>query len=98
MEGRIGCIRFIVVVREGDAMAKRAQSGRGPKTVVRSARTGRFVKRSAAKYNPSLAVVEKVEVKEHSVKVARSTVTGRFVKRSTAKRHPKRAVVEKLKR
>jgi hypothetical protein len=79
-------------------MAKRAPSGRRPKTVVRSSRTGRFVKNSAAKFNPKATVVEKVEVKESSVEIARSASTGRFVKKSTARRHPARTVVTKVKR
>jgi hypothetical protein len=79
-------------------MSKRAHGGRSPKVVVRSAKTGRFVKKSAAKFNPSTTVVEKLEMPEHSVEVARSALTGRFVKKSTAKRHPNKTVVEKVKR
>lgn len=68
------------------------------KTVVRSAKTGRFVKASAAKSSPSTTVVEQVEVKSGDVEVARSATTGRFVKKDTARRHPDKATLQKVKR
>jgi signal recognition particle subunit SEC65 len=68
------------------------------RTVVRSAKTGRFVKRTAAKFNPSVAVADRVEVAEHSVDLARSAKTGRFVKQSYAVRNPSTTVVETIKR
>jgi hypothetical protein len=81
-------------------MAKRTASRGGrTRTIVRSAKTGRFVKRGAAKRRPRAVVVEQVKVSGNStVEIARSTKTGRFVKKSTAKRHPKATSMTRVKR
>lgn len=68
------------------------------RVVVRSAKTGRFVKKAAAKFNPSVAIADQVKVAEHSVDLARSAKTGRFVKQSYAVRNPSTTVVETIKR
>jgi signal recognition particle subunit SEC65 len=81
-------------------MAKKTASGGGrTRTVVRSAKTGRFVKKGAAKRRPKAVVVEQVKVSGNSiVEVARSTKTGRFVKKATAKRHPQTTSIARVKR
>lgn len=69
------------------------------RTIVRSSKTGRFVKQSAAKLRPDVAVVEIIAAHSKSeVELARSTRTGRFVKKATAKRNPEATVVERVKR
>lgn len=68
------------------------------RTVYRSAKSGRFVKKTAAKYNPSVTVKESIQSDKQPTEVARSASTGRFVKKSTAKRHPATTVVESVKR
>lgn len=73
-------------------MAKRTR------TVARSAKTGRFVKTTAAKFRPSTTVVEQVMVSSHSVKVARNVKTGRFVKKKALQGSSKRVVGSKIKR
>lgn len=78
-------------------MPKRAKPSR-VRTVARSAKTGRFVKKATAKRHPDTTVVERMSVSGHSVEVVRSTYSGQFVKKSTAKRHPEKTVVEKLER
>lgn len=80
------------------------------KTIVRrvgrSAKTGRFVKKSYAKKHPSTTVVESVRIGKWDDtidvgpkfrKVARSAKTGRFVKKSFADKHPSTTIVEKIK-
>lgn len=79
-------------------MTKKSGSTTRPKTVVRSAKTGRFVKASTAKRSPSTTIVEQVEVKTGAVEVARSASTGRFVKKDTARRHPTKTTIQKVKR
>lgn len=79
-------------------MARKAKASR-KKIVVRSSKTGRFVKRSAAKYAPSRVVTEDAKPKrKKTVEVTRSTVTGRFVKKSASKRHPRTTSTQKVKR
>lgn len=68
------------------------------RTRVRSAKTGRFVKKSAAKYRPSTTIVETPKKSSQTVTVVRSAKTGRFVKKSAAKYRPKTTVTVKLKR
>jgi hypothetical protein len=62
----------------------------------RSAKTGRFVKKSTAKRHPSTTLSEtnKGGGGGKAVKVHRSAKTGRFVKASTAARHPDTTVTE----
>lgn len=54
----------------------------------RSARSGRFVKRSTARHRPRTTSTERVgRGTSNKRSVHRSTVTGRFVTQSTAARH-----------
>ena len=54
----------------------------------RSARTGRFVKRSTARRRPRTTSTERVGRGTSNTRaVHRSTVTGRFVTQATAARH-----------
>lgn len=82
------------------AKVKKTSSKPRTRTVTRSAKTGRFVKSTAAKRRPSVVVVNEVKTSSSGspVEVARSTTTGRFVRKSTAKRHPTRAKKELIKR
>ncbi len=73
------------------------------RTVVRSSKTGRFVKKVAAERHPSTTVVETVvsasePSKKKLVRVVRSTKTGRFLKNSAAKRRPDVAKVDTVER
>ena len=79
-------------------MARSKGSASRSKTVVRSAKTGRFVKASSAKRSSGTTIVEKVNVASHTVDVARSAATGRFVKKATARRHPDKTSVKRVKR
>jgi hypothetical protein len=77
---------------------KEATAGR-TRTVVRSAVTGRFVKKTAAKRRPDITVLDEVSLPSNDeIEIVRSTRTGRFVKSSTAKRHPATTVKEVVKR
>jgi hypothetical protein len=60
---------------------KKANGSRG---VARSAKTGRFVKKSYAKRHPNTTVVEGVAVSQKSrvVRVVRDKTTGKFVSNS----------------
>lgn len=81
-------------------MKKRgAMSKSQGRTVVRSSKTGRFVKQSAAKLRPDVAKVEAIaNPVQLEVELVRSTRTGRFVKKATAKRNPESTVIERIKR
>ncbi len=69
------------------------------RTIVRSVKTGRFVKSSAAKRRPDVSIKETVEVSSGAeVELARSVKTGRFVKKTTAKHNPKKAVLQRVRR
>jgi hypothetical protein len=82
-------------------MAKKvgsASKGR-TRTVVRSAKTGRFLKSSAAKRRPDVSLKETVEIGSGTeVELARSAKTGRFVKKTTAKHNPKKTIVKRVRR
>jgi hypothetical protein len=82
-------------------MAKKRSptTGRRTRKVVRSAKTGRFIKSSAAKRRPDVALTETVVVNSDVVlELARSTKTGRFVKKTTAKRNPKTTTIQRVER
>lgn len=79
-------------------MSRKATSATRTKTIVRSAKTGRFVKASTAKRSSHAVKTEELTVTASSVEVARSASTGRFVKKDTARRHPDKTVVQRLKR
>ncbi len=65
------------------------------RTVNRSASTGRFVTKSAARRSPKTTVTETVGVGGSRV-VHRSAVTGRFVKQATADRHPSKTIRQEV--
>jgi hypothetical protein len=62
-----------------------------PRSVSRSAKTGRFVKPSTAARHPRTTVTQTVGGK---AKGYRSAITGRFVRESTAQRHPDTTIEE----
>lgn len=66
---------------------------RGSRTVSRSARTGRFVPKSAARRSPRTTTTERVGGSGGS-KAFRSAITGRYVTEGTARRHPGTTVTE----
>lgn len=76
---------------------KKALAARS-KTIIRSSKTGRFVKAATAKRSPATTTIEKVDVASHTVDLARSAATGRFVKKATARRHPDKTTVKRIKR
>ncbi len=78
------------------------------KKIGRSAKTGKFVKRSFADSHPSTTVVETIKTGKSRVaskwgrkytvrEVARSAKTGRFVHHNYASSHPSTTIVEKIK-
>ena len=69
-------------------------------TRTRSAKSGQFVPKGAAKQSPRTTLVEKVSVSKGTVvvKQARSAVTGRFLNTAAAARHPSTTVVETIRR
>jgi hypothetical protein len=82
-------------------MPRRKKEGVGgrTRTVARSAVSGRFVKKTAVKRRPDIAVLDEVQLSSSDeLEVNRSTRTGRFVKISTAKRHPSTTVKQVIKR
>jgi hypothetical protein len=70
---------------------------RSPRTVTRSARTGRFVTKGYARRAPSKTMSERVGAGTgNSRTVYRSATTGRFVKATTATRSPSTTVVQRV--
>lgn len=67
------------------------------RTVSRSARTGRFVRKGNARRAPSRTTTERVGgTTRNSRAVYRSASTGRFVKASTVARHPSTTVTQRV--
>ncbi len=60
----------------------------------RSAITGRYVKASTAKRNPTTTVTERGTNRSSGTHY-RSAITGKFVKAATAARHPNTTVAER---
>jgi hypothetical protein len=67
--------------------------GRGSGKAYRSARTGRYTTKAAAKRSPRTSVVESGSNKS-SGKAYRSAISGRYVTKGTAQRHPSTTVTE----
>mgnify|MGYP001021478645 CR=1 FL=1 len=67
------------------------------RSVSRSARSGRFVKASAARRSPRTTTTEKVgRGTSNKTTVHRSAISGRFVKASTAQRHPSTTITQQV--
>lgn len=63
--------------------------------VSRSASSGRFVKASTAKRNPSGTTTEKIgRGTSNKTSVNRSAASGRFVTDVTARRHPHKTITQ----
>lgn len=67
------------------------------RSISRSARTGRFVSRTATARWPGRTTTERVgRGTSNSRTVNRSASTGRFVKASTAARHPESTITQRV--
>lgn len=67
------------------------------RNVNRSASSGRFVKASTVRRNPSGTTTENVgRGTSNKTAVNRSAATGRFVTEATTKRHPNKTITQRV--
>lgn len=67
--------------------------GRSSGKAYRSAKTGRYISKGAAKRSPRTSVVESGPNKG-SAKAYRSAISGKYVTKGTAQRHPSTTITE----